>query len=126
MTYIEWARVLGIILLIFNIGVFLHLSHFRKAILEVAKSPGLHIPLILCPLILGAFTVVMFHNWSDFAHGAVSFVGYLFLLMGVVRSWFVTSWASKLEKSGGDHFYIFSIVLALLGCLMLYIGFCNA
>lgn len=119
----ELARIFGLFLTLFAIGVLFNREHIRKAVKDIAEHDGLQIPAALFPMLVGCYLIIVHNIWAWNWSLVLTLFGWLIFLAGAFRCLFVSQWVSMLKKLNAGAPIIGGLVLLAFGVLLLVNGF---
>lgn len=117
------ARFFGLFLMLFGLGILMNLRHFKLAATEISHNHGLQVPAAILPLLVGSFMVTIHNIWIGDWTVLITVLGWVILLMGIFRCWFVQRWAKQLEKHKATAPKVAGTGMFLYGIVLLYFGF---
>jgi hypothetical protein len=119
------AKFLGLTFTIMGIGIVINGKHIKAALNDLSEQHGLQFLASLIPLFLGGYIVATRQElWTGDWNSAVTVVGWLLLLSGIIRSWLPSMWASSLRKYSEKISLTFQgVVITLVGVALLYVGY---
>lgn len=125
MTFIESAQLFGIVSLLLSLGVLFNLDNSRKMALELTQhaSPAGYILAGVLPIIFGTWVITQHSDWTVGWPLVVTLIGWIMMLLGVIRLWFVHAWANTVQKHVDKVPVLFSLFGLMIGLLLSYIGF---
>ena len=122
MDYIEVVRALGITSVIISLGFLFHLKHYEKMARHMVGEPSGFIMGGVLPVLVGSF-VLNFPHESIHGWSVLTFVGWILLLIGIFRVWFVHLWIKLIKKNITFVPVLFAVFGLIFGCLLCYVGF---
>ena len=126
MTYVDFAQIFGITLLVLSIGILFNLDNARQLAKELVDSAAGRMVAGILPLVFGSWVVVMTHGGVTMWAQVVTFIGWIMLLIGVFRIWFVGVWVRLIKNNLDKAPVLFSLFGLMLGLLLSYIGFLSS
>jgi len=120
------SKVFGIYFLVMGLFLVFHRGWFKTVVSSFAEMPALRFMMGLVMLIGGLFLIVSHQDWSSFAAGFISFLGwavavkallYMNLTNNGVRRW--TGWF----KVGGAYGLVAGLLYIALGLYLTNFGY---
>ncbi len=123
MTYVELARLFGVVFTVTSLGVLFNLDNANRIYEDLKHSAMDRFLVSLLSLLLGM--LVLSQHFS-FAHDwglAVTILGWVMVINGVFCLLFVNAWVKIIQFNQDKGSVLFCLFGLLIGFLMLYIGF---
>ena len=124
MSYLVFARWFGLISIVLSLGILFNLEDAKAMARNMVDGESGYIMGGVLPVTFGSLAF-MRHN--DFVPGwqiVITLIGLFMLIIGAYRILFVTSWKRLISKHLDKVPFLFSLFGLILGCLLLYVGFC--
>ena len=122
---IQLAQAFGLFFTIYGFSVWFNKDAANKVLLELKNSYFNQLTIAVVTLFIGSF-MVAFHNEWAFNHvGAVTLVGWILFLFGIMICFFMPRIMNLIdvEKQGRSLMRLDATFAILIGLFMLYIGF---
>ncbi len=123
MTEMHLARLFGLFLTIFALGVLFNREHVSRAAQDIAEHDGLQVPAALIPLLIGCYLVVTHNHWVWGWPLVLTLFGWMTLLGGAFRCLFVRQWVAMLKNLNKGMPIVAGLILLIFGVLLLIFGF---
>lgn len=123
MSYIQSAQLFGIVSILLALGVLFNLDHSKQMAEELVNSVSGYILAGVLPTIFGTWILTLHSDWSPGWHVLVLVIGWLMLLSGVMRLWFVRQWKHWMNQYLDKLPVLFALFGLMLGCVLAYVGF---
>ena len=117
------AKFLGVFFVVLGLSFLFNRDHASGVAGDLVKHPALQVIAGVLPLLVGSFVVAAHNVWVPNEAVIVTLVGWLLLLAGVFRLWFVSAWVSMVEKASDHGPVVGGFVALILGALLSYLGF---
>lgn len=121
--HILYAKIFGMTALIISIGLIFHLGHAKKMAQEMMTTSTGYIMGGVLPTLIGSWVVVQHNHWIGDFGVIIAIVGWILLLLGIFRLWFVHSWESVIHKYIQYVPSLFALFGMIFGLLLCYVGF---
>ena len=123
MTYIHFAQLFGLISTILASGILFNLTDARNMAKAMIGTPAGFIFTGVLPLIFGSWVILQSSAETGGWAYVVLLIGWLMLLCGIFRLWFVSLWMRCIQHRLDDAPLLFALFGLIFGLLLLYIGF---
>lgn len=121
---IFFAKLFGLYMLIICFLLVVRKHQIKNLIGEFIASPGLILTSGICRLVFGLGVVLVHPIWIMDWQVAITILGYLFLLTGIIRIGFQEQtrafWGCMLQEKG---YWISCAILLIVGAYLTYHGF---
>ena len=123
MDYISYAKWFGIVSIILSLGILFNIENSRQLAAELIDTASGYIVGGVLPLIFGSWVITQHNQWTSGWSLAVTIIGWLMLLVGLFRLWFVQAWRQLLKENLDTIPILFSLFGLAIGILLTYVGF---
>jgi hypothetical protein len=112
------AIMLGLVCLATGMGALLSPGDWPDVLGELERSPGLNLALAFAGIVFGAFVILFHRSWSDPLAVAVSLIGWLSFLEGLILLGLPRLYL-RLVRPVLGHARYWGLFLLLLGAFLL-------
>ena len=123
MSTIFLARFLGVFYVIFALGILFNREHITEVASDITAHPASQLTAGMIPLLLGIWVVIDHNIWMGDWGILVTISGWIMLVGGVFRLWFVKAWVDQVEKNKESVPIWGGLIVLIMGILLIYAGF---
>lgn len=123
MPHVFYAKVFGIFLLLIALGILFNMDQARRTADQMINGPTGYIMGGILPTLVGVWMVVEHNIWHAGWPLVITLIGWVLLLLGVFRLWFVKAWHGVLTRHHTKAPILFALFGLIIGLLLCYVGF---
>ncbi len=118
------AKISGICLTAIGVSMLFNKGRYQEMLKELGKSMPLQNLATIMPLVLGSIIVTIHNTWVNNWTVLITLMGWLFLIVGVIRIIFPSFWINKVKNHHEQiPLFLISLIVIIVGLIFLYLGF---
>ena len=117
------TKVLGILFLVIGLKFVFNRKGACAIAADMVKHPASQFMAGIFPLLIGSWVVLTHNVWALKWSLVLTVVGWLMLLVGIIRLWLTSAWVDRMENSSERMVAAASVISVIFGVLLCYVGF---